>query len=251
MAIDFVDEPTPDDAWGSVPAAYSTMVKPPAPQDTEAQTVTEPHEIITVASESPDPAAPPPIPEDPEHAEFAAEPPPPPPPMDNMAALVQLFSPLLTPQQNTGFAQQLTLEQSARNLMTLLDERYQITLHDQAVNTSTSLAEIIAGILTLVGDRGGLAEFALNPEWREYIHRTEGGPNATGVATQTLQARCQHCQQMFKSLRSGQRYCCSPCGKRASGYREVGPDHALDCRTPAAQFHQKMLAKAVPPPQAA
>lgn len=249
MALDFVAEgPTAEDPWGNPPAAFAGLVKAPAPLETDVPDAPAPADVMAeVITVGPTPAETPAPMGEAFRSEYASEPPPAPPAppsVDSVATLVQLFAPLLTPHQTAGFTHQLTLEQSAAQLLTLLDERYQQVLREQALNTSTSLAEVIAGILTLAGDRGALSEFALNPEWREYIHRTGGSP--TG-ATPSLQAKCGHCQQMFRAARSGQRYCCSPCGKRAQGYRETGPDHALDCATPAAQFHQKMLAKVVQP----
>lgn len=129
---------------------------------------------------------------------------------------------------------QHTIEDCGQCQLSLLDDRFANIIREHASRTGGSVANVIAGVLTRIGDEGNLGDFSLNPRWMDQIHAS--GQSQLGQPSPMhnlrVKPKCEHCEHEFKAERLGQRYCCTMCGKLAAGYKEDGTiPHDSSCTT--------------------
>jgi hypothetical protein len=123
--------------------------------------------------------------------------------------------------------EEISLEQGAHNLLDQVDKRYKDQLQAIAARMDVPVWNLICGIISRMGDQGTLADVALDPSWRGRIMNSR-------MPEFML---CEGCQRSFRPERLGQRYCCTPCGKIASGYKDQLQDHSLECTTHTRAAH--------------
>jgi hypothetical protein len=131
----------------------------------------------------------------------------------------------------------ITPEQGALVAITLLDERYQTTLKQIAVEKANgSVAAVVAGILTRVADLDSLSDFAFNEQWANAINQTPYPQQSLGLPqgfVQPHQNICEYCHHPFKPMfqSNRQRFCCNACGNLAQGRTDEPLPHRADCTT--------------------
>ncbi len=136
----------------------------------------------------------------------------------------------------------MSADQEAEQILNLLDDRFAGVIREQAFRTNVSVVEIIGGILTTLGDQGNLSEVQINPAWQSMLQSVSHVGATRAIPQQIV---CENCLHAFKPVRRGQRYCCTPCGKAASGYTEEGLPHSADCTTAPAIAIQAAMGKAI------
>lgn len=173
------------------------------------------------------------------------------------AAVLQK-SPLAQQPQVIQMQTPITPEQGAHAVLTLVDERHQMTLQQIAIEQAQgSLAAVIAGLITRIADLEDLREFALNESWMNAIHQpTTTGAQPTGLPLSSVQPHrniCEYCQHPFKPTfqSNRQRFCCNACGNLALGYSNEPLPHRADCTTEPGKELAKIMKASKPQAEAA